>query len=348
MEDHPEVTEEDASLAAQLVLAHRAQCLPTEEQPAEEQAAEDDSPDPDDSERQDPSGTELQDVVLEATRAAIPDGLLAAAADLHRSRRKTGGHGRNGVKRASQKRGRPVGMVPADRVKDGRINLLATLKAALPWQTIRRQQAKVDRPLHLRKADLQVTRFKDCNESTTVFVVDASGSQAAQRLGEVKGAIELLLAECYVRRDQVALIVFRGNKAEVVLAPTRALARAKKTLAAIPAGGGTPLSAGIDLARELVESVRRQGRTPKVVFLTDGRANIARDGSKNREFASSEALQTARLFGGMGIKPIVVDSSRRPRVSAEELADAMRALYLPMPYADAAAINAAVAHHGKI
>jgi magnesium chelatase subunit D len=87
--------------------------------------------------------------------------------------------------------------------------LLATLRAALPWQTIRRKPGESSRRIIFAKSDLQVARHKDKNESTTIFVVDASGSQAAQRLGEVKGAIELLIADCYVRRDQVALVTFR-------------------------------------------------------------------------------------------------------------------------------------------
>lgn len=347
LEGRNEVCEGDIARAAQLVFAHRAMYLPASEPPTDEPAATEREPDPGDAERDDTPISELQDVVIAATRAALPEGALPSGAEAQRTRRTTNGRGRSGAKRMGQKRGRPVGTCAADRAKDGRINLLATLKAALPWQRIRRELASVQRPLYLRKDDLQVTRFKDCNESTTVFVVDASGSQAAQRLGEVKGAIELLLAECYVRRDQVALVVFRGDGAEIVLAPTRALARAKKALAGIPAGGATPLSAGIDAARELVESIRRQGRTPRVVFLTDGRANVTRDGAKNPSLASSEALQTARLFRATGLQPVVVDSSKRPRASAEELAEAMDALYLPMPYASATAINAVVARHGR-
>jgi magnesium chelatase subunit D len=220
------------------------------------------------------------------------------------------------------------------------------LRAALPWQALRSSAISNDRQstrILFEKCDLQVSRRKDRNESTTIFVVDASGSQAAQRLGEVKGAIELLIADCYVRRDQVALVAFRKRQADILLAPTRALARAKRALAELPGGGGTPLAAGVDKAALLVDAVRRQGRTPKVVFLTDGRANVSRDGTEGHANATAEALHAARSFRSNGLRPIVIDTSRRPRPAAREFAAAMAAAYVPLPQASAASINSVVA-----
>ena len=82
-----------------------------------------------------------------------------------------------------------------------------------------------------------------------------------------------------MRRDQVALIAFRGRGAELLLPPTRSLVRAKRSLAGLPGGGGTPLAAGIDAALALADAGAPRGGTPVVVLLTDGRANIARDGA---------------------------------------------------------------------
>ena len=104
--------------------------------------------------------------------------------------------------------------------------------------------------------------------------MDASGSSALHRLAEAKGAIELLLASCYVRRDRVALVAFRGQSAELLLPPTRSLVRAKRSLASLPGGGGTPLAAGIDVSLLLADAVQRRGGTPTIVLLTDGRANV--------------------------------------------------------------------------
>ena len=114
----------------------------------------------------------------------------------------------------------------------------------------------------------------------TISSSDASsgslgGSSALHRLAEAKGAVELLLADCYVRRDSVAVLAFRGRSAELLLPPTRSLVRAKRSLAELPGGGGTPLAAGIDAARELAFAVRRRGDTAVVVVLSDGRANLA-------------------------------------------------------------------------
>ena len=149
-------------------------------------------------------------------------------------------------------------------------------------------------------------------DTTTIFVVDASGSAALHRLAEAKGAVELLLAECYVRRDQVALIAFRGRGAELLLPPTRSLVRAKRSLAALPGGGGTPLAAGIDAAVELAELALRRGETPIVVVLTDGRANVARDGTGGRARAATTRSRRRAACGTPG-SPRCSSTRRRGR-----------------------------------
>ena len=100
-----------------------------------------------------------------------------------------------------------------------------------------------------RADDFHFTRLQPKRQSTTIFAVDASGSSALHRLAEAKGAVELLLADCYVRRDQVAVIAFRGCGAELLLPPTRSLVRAKRVLNGLPGGGSTPLAAALDAAR---------------------------------------------------------------------------------------------------
>ena len=148
--------------------------------------------------------------------------------------------------------------------------------------------------------DFRVARIKQRNEATAIFAVDASGSTAFQRLAEAKGAVETILAECYVRRDKVALVAFRGKKAELLLPPTRSLERAKRALAGLPGGGGTPLASGLDEAFALAVQVRRAGGNPIVILLTDGRGNVTRDGEGNK-------------VEGAGGKPVRRPAVRRRR-----------------------------------
>ena len=335
------VNEEHAATAARLVFSSRATRMPVEEAPEPQQP----EPDEEESEPSKSRGDAMpDDVLVDAVRAAIPEGLLELlAAERAPQRAASGGRSNNRTK--SKRRGRPVGVRPSTDLATSRLNLLATLKAAAPWQTLRRDGVAPDgKParLALRKEDLHVTRFEDNVETTTIFVVDASGSQAAQRLAEVKGAIELLLNDCYVRRDQVALVAFRGDSADTLLPPTRALARVKRSLAELPGGGGTPLATGLDRARELATAVTRQGRVPAIVVLTDGRANVARDGTQGGDVGNADAINAARLLRAERLRTLLVDTARRPRPRARELAKEMGAEYVPLPFADAASISATV------
>jgi magnesium chelatase subunit D len=252
-----------------------------------------------------------------------------------------------------------------------RLDLIATLRAAAPWQPLRRRERAarqaaaalestalegasggrgpgavrvvVPAPrVEVRREDFHITRYRERRETTTIFAVDASGSAALHRLAEAKGAVELLLADCYVRRDRVALIAFRGAGCELLLPPTRSLVRAKRSLAALPGGGGTPLAAAIDAAAALADAVRRRGETPVVVFLTDGRANIGRDGAGGRERATADAQAAARALRAMGLSALLLDTSPQPQPAARQIAQAMGARYLPLPYAGAAELSLAV------
>ncbi|WP_128566586.1 VWA domain-containing protein, partial [Methylobacterium crusticola] len=156
--------------------------------------------------------------------------------------------GRAGAAALQARRGRPAGTRPGDP-RTGRIALVETLRAAAPWQRLRgRDEA---RPIRVEPGDIRIRRLVHRTETTTIFAVDASGSAALERLAEAKGAVELLLAQAYVRRDRVALVAFRGSGAELVLPPTRSLVRARRGLAGLPGGGGTPLAAGIAAAEAL-------------------------------------------------------------------------------------------------
>ncbi len=205
------------------------------------------------------------------------------------------------------------------------------------------QLADPSRPgISIRRDDLRINRYRERHETTAIFVVDASGSAALSRMAEAKGAVELILADCYVRRDRIALVAFRGRKAEVLLPPTRSLSRARKSLAELPGGGGTPLGSAIDEGRMLADQVRRSGGVPLLVFLTDGRGNIARDGSADRTAARRDADDAARALRLQGFRSLVIDISGTPADAARLLATALAATYVPLPHADASQISASV------
>ncbi len=349
------VLAEDAAIAARLVLAPRATCLPAdslEEQdaapePPPEQAAENDSArQPDDGLDDAQSGPTPEDIILAAALAAIPQGLLQTLAKGERKASRTGAEGRAGAHRKSVNRGRATGVRLASAARGARLNVLATLRAAAPWQRLRRAAVARHQGLRarieVRREDFRVNHYKLRTGTTIIFAVDASGSSALHRLTEAKGAVELLLAECYARRDSVALVAFRGTAAEVRLPPSRSLVRAKRSLAGLPGGGGTPMAAGIDAAAELAATARRKGDTPLMVFLTDGRANVSRDGKAGRGEAEKQALEAARAIQLAGLAVVLLDTSPQPHPFARRLAVEMGGRYVPLPVAGAEAISAAV------
>ena len=342
--DH--VVQDDLRAASRLVLAPRATQLPAE--PPE--AAEPEQPPPPPSETPPSEENEAtrrddttpREIVAEATRAALPPGLLAALL-AGQGRRGQAPAGRAGSSRMTRLRGRPAGAQAGMPGGGARLALVETLRAAAPWQPLRRREtAGAGSRVLVRRDDFRIRRFIHQTETTTIFAVDASGSSALHRMAEAKGAVELLLADCYVRRDQVALVAFRGQVADVLLPPTRSLVRAKRSLAGLPGGGGTPLAAGLEVAAMLADAAARRGQTPVLVVLTDGRANIARDGRQGRGPGEEDALAAAKVIAQAGLSTILVDTSPRPQRQAETLARTMRARYLPLPHADAQGLSTAV------
>ncbi len=393
LDGNDEISDDDARMAASLVLSPRATRLPSVQddqhdqdnpaQPAEpesstpqssapeasepeqspaDQAASSSAQEPAQDPADDPAAAAaaprprdeqaLEERVLDAAQAAIPPGLLAAL--LGGLSLRQGAVGKAGAAAKQGVRGRPVGSRRSAVLRGARLHLVDTLRAAAPWQRLRRAsrpdaQATVQPAIQpatqparvlVRADDFHVARVRQKTATTTIFVVDASGSSALHRLAEAKGAVELLLNDCYVRRDQVAVIAFRGKSAELLLPPTRSLVCAKRRLSGLPGGGGTPLASALDAAASLVDALRRRGQSPAVVLLTDGRANVARDGSGGRERAQQDALQSARLLAALGAPLLLIDTGPKAQREAAELAQAMRANYLPLPFAGAAQVAA--------
>ncbi len=392
----PAPAEADLALAAMLVLGPRATRLPPEPEPPPEAEAEtpppppppadapDDAPpppDPGDTDDQPPQEPAPEsgaaERLMEAAATSLPAGLLEAlAAGTMRGLRSSG---KGGARQRSVLTGRPAGARSGMPGRGKRLAILETIKAAAPWQRLRRREQDASggwglgpqtpsslaspepargsdipqngvwgpRPqppeaksrLRIRRDDLMIRRNVAKAPASTIFAVDASGSAAFARLAEAKGAIELLLAEAYVKRAEVALVAFRGDGAVLALPPTRSLTRARRELASLAGGGGTPMAAGIDLARKTAEGERGRGRTPLVVVLTDGRANV---GGGDGVTPQAAALASARALGNSGVPSVFIDCGVRARPEARALAEAMGARYAALPRLDAGAVAALV------
>lgn len=336
----PRPAEEDWALAARLVLSPRARAsAPQEEPPAA--APEDERGDA----RDDGTSGLPAEVMVEAVRSALPSGFLDTALQQPRQRAHARQRG-DGALAKSGRRGRPAGARPGALRTGDRLDLVATLRAAAPWQALRRaERPDYAGPIQVRRSDFRIRRHVQRLETTIVLVVDASGSTALQRLAEAKGAAQTLLADAYVTRARVAVIAFRERAATVLLAPTRSLARAKRALADLPGGGATPLAAAIDAASLLAQSERAKARSPLVVLLSDGRGNINRAGEAHRDGAERDAHQAARALAGAGLSTVFIDTSPRTRPQAAALATAMGARYVLLPRVDAGVVAEIVNAH---
>ena len=326
---------------------------PTPETPPEDQSQEEEQEDEEDQEEQEPESNAetpqaLEDEILEAAQAAIPADLLARLADLADLKSPKGMGGKTGAVKVGRMRGRPLGNMAGMPEGGKTLSIIDTLRAAVPWQAVRRAEMLSAGKLipsgkiFIRKEDFRIKRYQERTQTLTMFIVDASGSSAMHRLAEAKGAVELLLAECYIRRDQVAVMSFRGSTAELILAPTRSLVKAKRALSGLPGGGGTPLSRAIDESFEVASASMRKGLTPALVFLTDGRANIAKDGSPGRPKAMEDAQQSARAASYYSFKSLWIDTSPQARDEGKAMAALLGSMYLPLPNAGANEVSQAI------
>lgn len=287
--------------------------------------------------------------------AAVEAGTLTADPWLSiclRPTRNSGLAGKSGGLRKNARRGRPFGIGLSPTHPEARPDIVATLRAAAPFQKIRAAQrlalstpqqspgaSAIAPRAYVTRDDFRYVRLRHAAPSTAIFVVDASGSTALERLGETKGAIEQLLARCYVRRDEVALIAFRGTSAELLLPPTRSLTAAKRKLASLPGGGPTPLASGLKAGMQLALSVERRGSSPVLVLLTDGSGNIALDGSPDRVLAAEELTRLAATCKARQTRTICIDIARRPRESVTNLARMLGADLHVLKQADAGRVS---------
>lgn len=280
----------------------------------------------------------------EVLRAVLPPGLDRPGASPARLG-STGGSGHGSGMVASGDRGRCVGSERGLPGRSRRLDLSATLRAAAPWQAVRAAALPERGParrISVVPHDLHVQRRVQPVSRRTIFLVDASGSQALRRLGEVKGAVELLLADSYRDREEVALAVFRDRSARRLVPPTRSLTRVKRLLRGLPGGGGTPLARALALGLRMSEEARRDRIEPRIVLLTDGRPNVDAAGRGGRTRAKADALTVAGVLRERRLDVRVLDTSPRPERFLDDLARVLGTRSHHLPFADSRRIRRAL------
>ena len=339
------VSRVDITLAISLSMIHKAKQIPEFQQEEKAKAPEQEQLRDDNESKENNSelNNEEKKMLIDALKISLPSNLIESLLLKNSQTISLGESAGSGEKNNNFSAGRPIPSVNRKYSSDKRIDLMATLTRAIPWQKIRSSSVtKKNRKIIIYPQDIMIKRFEKQSERLLIFLVDASGSNAIGRLAEAKGAIEILLSDAYAKRDNVALISFSGLKADPLLLPTKSLVTAKKKLSSLPGGGATPLANGLLEAFNMADAARSRNIKPIIILLSDGRGNMSLDGEGDRIKAIKDTNYVASLIKRNAINNIFIDTSRRKTPIADELARELNGHYFQLPLANSSSISKAV------